>query len=577
HSMIFGYAVTVVMFVSFIGLVAAVILGRRELYLAIRPYVNRYSLAALAALVLFFVLFSIFFVKPVEQLYFDENIYQGIALNILHNGDAAWCQFGTAEVKSCPSSIVYHDPVGWSFFIAIVFWLFGPGKAVAYNFQLFVGALSLIGIFLLSAVLFRRKDIPVYATAFVALNSEVFIWARTQAAVDLPFMMLTVFALFFFVVYIRRRSTYTIAMGIFSLVMVVYTRIEAFILVPLLAVYYLTMGNSGIFRTIKSRIAEIAKSFRNPTFDRNLMFITVLIVMLVPEILYIAMQAHNGNYGQGSGALVSIKNFYSNIIPNLLFLAGQLNRTDYYPVVFPAELAFSALVGAVLLPEARGRRDKFAILLFLGLLFFSFYIFYSFFYAGSVLYGVDVRFMLEVIPPLALLAGFGIGAISEYIMSLLNLVFGKQRVTKDLKYMFASVLVFLLAVYPFISLAHRITIEPQDMPQQETILNAVNFIYGNYTDVPQSCLVFSFTPDLWYTLNRSSVQIGYLGSTNATFVRFESQFSCFVIDYGYWCQVPPYKNTTCSSSLNKYKLSVIASMDDSHGDRFALYRILNYS
>lgn len=574
--MIFGYLVTAIVLFSFIGLAASVFLGRKDLRKALAPHVNAYSIIALAALVVFFVMFSILFVSPAEQLYFDENIYQGIALNILHNGNAIWCQYGPAYLAGgCPYGAVYHDPVGWSVFIAMAFAISGVGTQTAYNLQLLVGALSIVGVFLLSAVLFRRKEVPVLAAAFMALNPQLFVWSRTQAVADLPFMMLTIFAFFFLTVHVRRRNRITLAMAIFSLVLVSYTRIEAFMIVPILLLMYFLLGDKGIAANAKRRMAGFWKDASNIRF---LALLAMLAILLIPQFLYIVSQAKSGNYGQGSGnSLFSLTNLEANSYPNLEFLLGMLNKTYYYPVVFPFEITLAAALGAVAY-MAFGKRsgNRFAVMLLLGLWAISYYLFYDFFYAGSALYGVDVRFMLQILPPLSILAGLGVAELSSLVMALLRRVF-RQGIERRLSYLFMCVLLAALAFYPFYALEPYFTIQPQQMPQQGKVLQAVDFIYGNYTKVPTNCLVFSFTPDIWYALNRSSAQIGYLGSSNATFVNFAKGYSCFVVDYGYWCQVPPYINTTCTSMLHDYSIVPLAKTDNSTGTSLGLYRILNYT
>ncbi len=564
---------TAIVLASFVALVVSAAAGRREIWEAIRHNVNVYSAISLIAILAFFLLFSIFFVSPVMQLYFDESIYQGIALNILHNGNALWCQYGTAYLTSCPYSVVYHDPVGWTFFIAVAFWIFGVSTATAYNLQLLVGFLSIIGVFLLATALFNRKEVPVLAALFMALNPQLFIWSRTQAVADLPFMMLTVFAFFFFVVYIKRKRFATATMAVFSLILPVYTRIEGFLLVPVIVMLYFAMGDSSMARNVRAKWRRL----RNGDIGiRYLILIAVIAVLLIPQFLYIVSQAETGNYGQSSGqGLLSLANLNSNFNPNLEFLLGEINHIYNYPEVWPLGITVAAIIGAALFMFERKYKGRFSVLLLLGIWAVAYYVFYDFFYAGSVLYGVDVRFMLEILPPLAILAGLGVFELSRGIAIALRMAFGAK--SRYVLLLFIFMIAGALAAYPFVTLIPNITLKPQQMPQQSVILRAVNFIYDNYTKVPTGCLVFSFTPDLWYTLDRSSAQIGYLGSSNASFESFESQFSCYVLDYGYWCQVSPYQNTTCSTDLHNYKIQPIATTNNSTGVSLGLYRILNYT
>ena len=129
--------------------------------------------------------------------------------------------------------------------------------------------------------------------------------------------------------------------------------------------------------------------------------------------------------------------------------------------------------------------------------------------------------------------------------------------------------------YPFVMIAPVITMSPSSMPQQSVILKAVNFFYANYNSVPDNCLVFSFTPDLWYEVNISSAQINLMGS--ASISQDLGQNKCVVLDYGYWCVVPPFRDTTCKMLAQEYKTRVIASASAGNGYNTTFYQILNYS
>ncbi|MEM0149049.1 MAG: hypothetical protein QW346_02185, partial [Candidatus Micrarchaeaceae archaeon] len=162
--MIWGYVVTAAIAVSFLGLIVSLFLARRDIRKSMAG-VGKASSLALIAIIVFFVVFALNFVKPVEQLYFDENIYQGVALNILMHGNALWCQYGTGYLHNCFANAVYHDPVEISFFLAVAFAIFGIGTTTAYHAQLLVGALSIVAVFGLAYVIFKRNDIAV-ASAF---------------------------------------------------------------------------------------------------------------------------------------------------------------------------------------------------------------------------------------------------------------------------------------------------------------------------------------------------------------------------------------------------------------------------
>lgn len=577
--MIFGYIVTIIVALSFVSLIVSAWISRNAIRETVGKGIDRNSAAALFAIIAFFVIFSALYVSPVERLYFDESIYQGIALNILHNGNALWCQYGTAYASSCYANQIYHDPVGWSVFIAIAFGIFGVGTGTAYSLQLLVGCLSILAVFLLSAALFKRRSIPLIAAAAFALNPQLIIWSRTQAVIDLPFMMLTTLTFFFFAVFLKRQRPSTLSLAAFSLVLTVYTRIEAFLMVPFLVLIYFVLGEKGVRKTIRERAAWLVKNISQWRYFAG---IAVLVILLIPQAFYIASQAATGNYGTtGSQQLFSLSNFKGNVLTNIEFFFGLLSNVySYYPVAFPMEITILAIIGIVLFAFDKEYKNRFGIISLLLIWILGYHLFYDFFYAGSALFGVDARFMLEMIPPLIVGAALGIYEIARYT----RLGFGRIsiRIKKGIPEtlyagIFSIVLFSLLIVWPFTIFAPGLTLPANQTPQEGQPLTAINFIYNNYHDVPANCLVFSFTPDIWYELNRSAAQVGYLGNNNPNFTSFARHFSCYVFDYGYWCSVPPYQGTTCSSTLSNYKLVPLVNTGQPLGSGYNFYEIENYT
>lgn len=310
--MLLGYFTTLALTLSLIGLVASTFFARDEIRKAIGKNINKISLLLALLIVAFFVLFSIFFVHPAEQLYFDENIYQGIAINILSNGNAAWCQYGSGFLRACPFSTVYHDPIGISFFIAIAFALFGIGIQTAFAAELFVGALSILLFFMLSSLLFQRKDVALISTTVFALMPELFIWSRAMAATELYLLCLSTFAFLTFVIFAKRHNMKALLPFCFSLVLATYMRIEGILLIPIFILLYLFYSNDGVMRTFAIRIKMLIKSIDKNTW--LLVLLLMFILLLIPEIYSIFLQLANPDYGQGSTGLFSIANA-ANVLP----------------------------------------------------------------------------------------------------------------------------------------------------------------------------------------------------------------------------------------------------------------------
>jgi 4-amino-4-deoxy-L-arabinose transferase-like glycosyltransferase len=578
--MIIGYILTAAEACSFAGFLIALFLFRNEVREVIRPCADRLTIALLALIIAYFLIFSLLYVSPVEQLYFDENIYQGIAVNILSSGSSLWCLFGSGYLHQCYVQAVYHDPVGWSFFIAIAFALFGISTNTAFAMELLAGSLSILAVFLVSSALFKSRRISLISAFSLALLPGVITWSRTQASVDLPFMLFTLISLFFLAVFAERRSNKTFLLAVLSLVMVIYLRIEAILLLPVFFAAYFILGSGSIKENIVQKAGYLKRSLLGD--EKFLLIVLALVMLLAPQIYYIHYELQNPNYGQNSSPLFSLHTMHKNLIENSSFLLGMSN---FYPAIFNGIVTIASLLGIAYAVLQRKDNMMRPAVLSLGILFLFYMLFYASFYAGGANYGVDSRFMLELMPEIAIFSALGIEGTYRFISWSASLARRRRRARtrKQQKAgaMHAALYVLIVALfllYPFSTTLGQITQKPQTMPQEYQPYSATEFIYNNYEAVPSNCLVFSFTPEMWYDLGRSSASISYIyaGADNQTIRNYISSYSCFDFDYGYWCSVPG-TSSTCSSIMHKYSLTQLATQTTSEGKTFAIYRINNYS
>jgi len=600
YDLILGYSFTFVISVALILLISSIIIGRKEIFGELKGLSTR-SLLALLLIIVFFLFIALKYVTAFEELYFDENIYQGIAINILKHGLMLWCQMGTGYLNSCYHSVLYHDPVGWSYFLAIAFALFGMGTSTAYGAELFAGVLGVFTFFFFAYILTRREDVATISTLIFAMMPEFLIWTRTQADPDLPFMTFSIITFFFFTLFMRRKKVSTLIMFLSSLLITLYIRTEAILLVGIFFLLLFAFDYGGI-NSIKKRIKELYNILNtNP----KITFIALaFFILMVPQLIYIGIEASTQAYGQPSNqSAISLSYFPNNFITNLKYLLGYYNSVAYFPAVFPPFSFFFAIIGAILIFFQKwSKRMKFEVFFTLFLWFAAYLVFYALFYAGSALFGVDSRFMLQITPEISLLAGIGVISASLYISKIIERVYFKLKHKKQVNesesqnrniesakiknskhsIIFYSSVVILFAIffaYQFTNLFSLITLNVNEMPQQTVIAPTIEFFYHNYQKVPSNCLVFSFTPDIWFEVGRASMQIGYLGAENSTIESIERNFSCYVLDYGYWCMVSPYNTTLCPYDKNLYKTKALAigSVSFFNDEHPAFYLLENYT
>jgi len=605
YDLILGYSFTFAVSVALILLISSMIIGRKEIISELKG-ISKLSLLALSLIIIFFLFIALNYVTAFEELYFDENIYQGVAINILKHGLMLWCQMGTGYLNSCYYSVLYHDPVGWSYFLAIAFALFGIGTSTAYGAELFAGVLSVFAFFFFAYILTRREDVAIISTLIFAIMPELLIWSRTQADPDLPFMTFSIITFFFFTLFMRRKKISTLIMFLSSLLITLYIRTEAILLLGVFFLLLFVFDYESI-GSIKKRAKDLYNILN--TNPKITFIVLIFFILIVPQLIYIGIEASTQEYGQPSNqSAISLSYFPKNFITNLNYLLGTYNSAAYFPAAFPPLSFIFAIIGAIcIFLQKWSMRMKFEVFFTLFLWFTAYFIFYALFYAGSALFGVDARFMLQITPEISLLAGIGVILTSIYISSVVEWISFKLKHKKQVDenesypstinpnhniestkmknsknsivfYSSVTILFAIFFAYPFANLFKLVALNINDMPQQTIIAPTIEFFYNNYQKVPSNCLVFSFTPDIWFEVDRASMQIGYLGAENSTIAKIERNFSCYVLDYGYWCMVPPYNNTLCLYDKDSYKMNTIAIGSIPFTDKHpAFYLLENYT
>lgn len=584
-----GYTITLVCSIALIGLILFLIRGRNDIKRELSERINKYSLIALFVIVLFFVTFSLFFLKNTELIFFDEQIYQSIALNIINHGNALTCMFGTGYLHSCYVNGIGFDPNGWPFLIAIAFTFFGIGTATAHNLEIFFGASSIISVFLLSSLLTDKKEIPILSALIFTLIPEIFIWSKTLANPNVPFMFFATMSIFFFVLFARTRTKNTLALSLFSIVLAIYLRVEAFLLIPIFVIVFFTFSENGVKETLKNRIKSLKQK---NTLSQTIPLLMIFLLLILPEVLVVIsttpeLFTNASSFLSHNMGLFSLSYLPKTGYQNILFLFGGIAE---YPIFFLPEITVFAILGAIALALRKEKRIKnnIGVLLLLLSLFLGYFIFYGIYFSGSALLGGSVRFLLVLYPALAILAAFGLYGLSEMPASLLRKRHRRSKQLKSVKNAICIILIILFFIVPFVYYAVPFLTHPNysyaDFPiipnttsQNDSYAmtyanKSLAFINSNYDLVPTTCLVFSPSPYIWYQLNRSSAYVSEYNASNQNITGYR----CFILDYSWFCG-NPFNNTICNAILNKYKLKVLATESGDGSSNFSLYQILNYS
>jgi hypothetical protein len=559
------YSMTAGLLIAFAALITGCMRDRKRIARVLRGAgLRRRHLAVTLAIVAAFVAFEIVVMKPTQLLFFDDMIYQGMAQQLLNTGQAIMCDYGTPA--TCITGEVFHEPIGLSFNFAIAFLAFGVHRSVAYGTELAIAAVAVLMTFFSSLLIFRDAKAAIFSEALLALAPVVLVWAMPTNS-DMAVLAYSLVALFFVLVFMQDKHLWSFSNMLMSLALVGYMKVDALLYIAVFAAIYVILNRRGSLRSIKEGMKLAAKH----SLDTNVLLVVLVFAMaLAPAIVYAANELGHGDYG-ATGQIqntclksltqinvtgnTNLQNFGANVCANSLFWFDAW-KGQY--VIQPATYTVLAMLGALLLAITGRRRELAAI----GVWFLAFFLLYTAFYAGSVIYGVDWRFMLSLMAQAAMLGGFAIACILETVRSLV------PRRRSQLLMCIAAVAITAVLLYPLYSLLPQIAVNPSKIQQADDARFYEGFVYNTSKQIPASCLVYTYDPSLFTLNGRAAIQLGYIYNTSQ-YDELQSEYGCTVMDYGYWCHTPD--NLCTDISQNFTTTPIINTTYAATGENYGFY------
>jgi hypothetical protein len=554
------YSMTAGILIAFVGLVIGCIYDRRRIARAVKGAgLKRKHLVLALAIVAAFALIELCVVKPTQLLFFDDAIYQGMAQQLIHTGQAAMCDYGTPS--TCFIGEVFHEPIGLSFNLAIAFLVFGAHRSVAYGTELFLAAVAVLMTFFVALLIFRNTKAALFSELLIALSPALLVGALPTNS-DVAMLAYSLVAIFFMLIFMRDRHLWSFSNMLMALALLSYMKVDALLYVPVFAAVYVLLGRRGALHTIKDTLGLAAKHVLDTDV---LVALLVFVIAVAPSVTYAAYEFGYGDYGATgqiqntcSGNFTSVQvtgntnlqNLGANACANINFWFDAYS-SQY--VMQPALFTLLALLGVALLIVTGRRRELAAI----SVWFLAFFLLYTAFYAGSVIYGVDWRFMLSVVAQASMLGGFAVACVLDAVGHS-----KKRRHSMLMSYAAIAVAVAVL-LCPICALYPLLSVNPSQIQQAGDARFYENFVFNDSQKIPASCLVYTYDPSLFTLNGRAAIQLSYVYNTSQ-YEQLSSEYGCTVLDYGYWCHTP---NNLCTSVNQSFTLTPIAT---------AKYPLFNY-
>ncbi len=157
--------------------------------------------------------------------------------------------------------------------------------------------------------------------------------------------------------------------------------------------------------------------------------------------------------------------------------------------------------------------------------------------------------MLSLIAQACLFGGFAVSMLVTWAGQF------AKRIAKNSKlagYAIAAVAIVILAS-PICLLMPKLSVSTAGILQAPDARFYEGFVYNESSAIPQNCIVYTYDPPLFNLNNRTAIQIGDMYNTSQL-AKFEKQYGCIVLDYGYWCHTP---NSLCGYANRTFNLTPI--------------------
>ena len=476
-------------------------------------------------IVFFVALVTVSFLPPrTHRIYFDEDIYQNVAQNILWEGRAQMCNQGMiqAGLFTCEAWEYNKEPNAFPFLLSAVFRVSGVDESAAHRLNHWLFALGAIAVYWIAGVLFERTGVALGAALVYILTPQNLLWSATVAVEPGAAGAVGIGAWIYFC---KKPSWAAGIFGASALAFASQFRPESGLVLAVAVITMLLLA-PGLLR-------------RRVAYGSALL----LFLLLVPHFAHL-WSVRNEDWGS-SEAKFSAKYAEQNWKTNARYYVEGRD--------FPAFFTLAALLG--LLYPRRKRRAAVPFVWF-ALLFGIFVPFY----AGGYRYGADVRFAALSAAPLAILAGAGLGMVSEWLVRR----FHSSRWLRGVPYG--------LAVYAFthyLPLVKAVGMEGWQARADHDVARAM------VEKLPENSILLTHNPGMIQVMGQSAAQVSLVSYQPTRVDHFFDRFPGGVyFHYNFWCNVDDEVQVQfCSDILGRYQTQVL--MEESAGYyRYVLHRLL---
>jgi 4-amino-4-deoxy-L-arabinose transferase-like glycosyltransferase len=444
----------------------------------------------------------LYLVPHTHYVFYDEYEHINIAKNLAETRQFSRCD--SYLDNKCLSAFLPNWTPGYHFLLALIFKIFGISEAVAFNFNAFLGVISIAVLFLLTYLVTSSNTIALISAALLSFTPLHLKYSGNSSLemCSLVFILLSTVSVLIFTRLQTRSSFFQF------LTVVAYTtllRPENGVVV-LLFLSFIVLNRINLKKFVK---------------------LSYLLILFLPCLFYLPnIKAYTNNYWLSGRESVSLAIL---LMQNLWFWFNN--------AIVPLSCSLLAIIGVYL-----SRKNKEKSQLFLILYFFTFLFVYTFIHKARIDISDLQRYNLQFYFPVVIFASIGMYGIVKLLCRM-----------QKIKWIAVGIL-FSVLILNFTNINQS----SQYLKQDDYLCNFQKqykqFLNGRELD-PGYVFIAYNPPSIISTIGRSSVNISYLFN-NEVYGNFLKSRR-LVLANDFWCQQD--RDGMCSALKNKYALEKIES------------------
>ncbi len=474
--------------IVFLFFLISLFLNRNSLYDFLRKIKRKYWFFLLLILILSLFL-RVIYIPHHHKMYVDEPMYMEQAKIMITHEDY--------------SQKTYAKSIGWPFFMKWFFITFGINNWIALYLSSILGGLTVVNVFLLAYVLFKKENIALWSSFLFSLISTHISWA-VSAENHMSSLFFLSLSLWICCLYIKEYKLKELLLLLSGLAFAVQFRPENYLFI--LPVFYLLIYKNKKYFNIK-----------------NIALILIFLILIIPNFVRIysfqVIESHQD-------ALE--KNVQSEWNPNFLIKnSKELFRNIFLNYAHPFVFSFILLLGIYYSFLYNKIKRKHVYFLIFSSIISVIWIFPYYFYGN--------RFIITTYLFLSLYAGLGVYFVLNRIVT--GLIKNKKH-QKQIAILITTLL--LLLFFPYISrtndlwLPHALETKIPELAEKE---------------VPKECIVISEWPVIF--LSTTNIQV--LKTQNFLDNNLFNSKKCLLFFEDMFCDGTFDRSPNCQRIKKEYK------------------------